>query len=101
MIVGGDWNQLPPDFHSEPTTPQYTPHRLSKDLLPEGWHLIYDRSVETVRFANEPYSKGQTLTATVDFFLVSPNIEVLEVKCYDLEFRNSDHNPVRARFRLN
>lgn len=37
---------------------------------------------------------------TVEFFLVSPNIEVSNVKCYDLEFKNSDHNPVQARFRL-
>ena len=100
VIVGGDWNQTPPDYPAEPSTPQYTPHLMSKDLLPEEWQVVYDRSVETVRFANEPYIKGRTLTATVDFFLVSPNIEVLEVKCYDLEFKNSDHNPVQARFRL-
>jgi endonuclease/exonuclease/phosphatase family metal-dependent hydrolase len=100
VVVGGDWNQLPPDYPAEPSTPQYTPHRIPQDLLPYGWQVIYDQSVETVRFANEPYVRGRTLTATVDFFLVSPNIEVLKVKCHDLEFRNSDHNPVQARFRL-
>jgi len=100
VIVGGDWNQTPPDYPTEPTTPQYTPHRMSKDLLPESWQVVYDSLAATVRFANEPYIKGRTLTATVDFFLVSPNIEALEVKCYDLEFKNSDHNPVVARFRL-
>ena len=100
VIVGGDWNQTPPDYPAEPTTPKYTPHRMSKALLPDGWQVVDDRSVETVRFANEPYIKGRTLTATVDFFLVSPNIEVVEVKCFDLEFKNSDHNPVRGKFRL-
>ena len=100
VIAGGDWNQLPPDYPAEPTTPQYTPHRLSKDLLPNGWQVVYDKSVETVRFANEPYVKGRTLTATVDFFLVSPNVEALDVKGYTLDFQNSDHNPVQARFRL-
>jgi len=100
VIVGGDWNQLPPDYPDEPTTPQYTPHRMSQDLLPDGWQVVYDKSVETVRFANEPYLKGRTLTATVDFFLISPNVEALEVKGYSLDFKNSDHNPVQARFRL-
>ena len=100
IIVGGDWNQVPPDYPSEPTTPQYTPHRILKDMLPDGWKVIYDKSGETVRFANEPYVKGRTLTATVDFFLVSPNIEVLEVKAYPLEFKHSDHNPVQSKFRF-
>jgi len=100
VIVGGDWNQTSPDYPAEPTTPQYTPHRLTENLLPEGWQVIDDKSVETVRFANEPYVKGRTLTATVDFFLASPNVNVMEIKCFDLEFKNSDHNPVRARFRL-
>jgi endonuclease/exonuclease/phosphatase family metal-dependent hydrolase len=101
VIAGGDWNQLPPDYPAEPTTPQYTPHRISQDLLPDGWQVVYDKSVETVRFANEPYIKGSTLTATVDFFLVSPNVEAVEIKGYALDFEHSDHNPVRARFRLN
>jgi len=100
VIVGGDWNQLPPDYPAEPTTPQYTPHRISQDLLPDGWQVVCDKSVETVRFANEPYIKGRTLTATVDFFLVSPNVEVLDVKGYSLDYEHSDHNPVRGRFRL-
>ena len=100
VIVGGDWNQLPPDYPTEPTTPQYTPYRIIKDMLPDGWKVVYDQSVETVRFANEPYAKGRTLTATVDFFLISPNVEALYVKAYPLEFRHSDHNPVSAKFKL-
>ena len=100
VIVGGDWNQLPPDYPTAPTTPQYTPHHIQKDLLPDGWQVIYDKSVESVRFANEPYIKGRTLTATVDFFLISPNVEALEIKCHTLEFKYSDHNLVQARFRL-
>ena len=100
VIVGGDWNQVPPDYPAVPTTPRYTPHRMSQDLLPDGWQVVYDKSVETVRFANESYVKGRTITATVDFFLVSPNVETLEIKGYTLDFQNSDHNPVQAKFRL-
>ena len=100
VIVGGDWNQVPPDYPAVPTTPRYTPHRMSQYLLPDGWQVVYDKSVETVRFANESYVKGRTITATVDFFLVTPNVETLEIKGYALDFQNSDHNPVQAKFRL-
>ncbi|MDR1226952.1 MAG: endonuclease/exonuclease/phosphatase family protein [Prevotellaceae bacterium] len=100
VIVGGDWNQVPPDYPTEPATRQYTPNRMSQELLPGGWQVAYDKSAESVRFANEPYMKGHTLTATVDYFLVSPNVEVLEVGTRELNFQNSDHNPISARFRL-
>jgi len=100
VIVGGDWNQVPPDYPTEPTTPQYTTYRITKDLLPNGWNVVYDKSVETVRFANEPYVKRRTITSTVDYFLVSPNVELLEVKAFQLEYKHSDHNPVTAKFKL-
>jgi len=100
VIAGGDWNQVPPDYPTTPTTPQYTPHRIPQELLPEGWQIVYDKTAETVRFANEPYVKNRTLTATVDFFVVSPNVKVLEAATHNLGFEHSDHNPVTARFDL-
>jgi len=100
VIVGGDWNQVPPDYPTEPTTPQYTTYRITNDLLPDDWNVVYDKTVETVRFANKPYEKGQTITSTVDYFIVSPNVEVLEVNVFQLEFKHSDHNPVHLKVRL-
>jgi hypothetical protein len=35
----------------------------------------------------------------IDFFVASPNLEVLDVAARDLGFLNSDHNPVRILVR--
>jgi endonuclease/exonuclease/phosphatase family metal-dependent hydrolase len=42
-----------------------------------------------------------TTCSTIDFFLISPNIEVLEIRTLDLEFENSDHLPVLMKIKLN
>jgi exonuclease III len=42
----------------------------------------------------------QTFTTVIDYFLLSPNIELLEVKGIDEGFENSDHNPVSMRIKL-
>jgi exonuclease III len=36
----------------------------------------------------------------IDGFIVSPNVEVLSVQTIDLDFKNSDHNPVKLTFAL-
>ena len=38
--------------------------------------------------------RATTTTTVIDFFLLSPNVETASVKCINLEFKNSDHNPV-------
>ena len=55
--------------------------------------------VASCRNADGPYAEGQ-LRLTVDGFLVSPNVEVVESEVLDFGFENSDHNPVRMTFRL-
>ena len=49
--------------------------------------------VPSCRNADGPYHDGQYVL-TIDGFLVSANIEVLESKVYDYGFKYSDHNPV-------
>ncbi len=100
VVVGGDWNQTPVDFDKHVGTTQYTPHPLAADAMPEEWKWVYDNKTESLRFANEPYTKGKTLTTTVDFFLISPNVKVLDVATHNLGFEHSDHNPVTGRFEL-
>ena len=58
-------------------------------VAPEG----KDAPVPSVRNADGPYHDGQ-LVLTVDGFLVSPNVEVLESEVLDTGFACSDHNPV-------
>jgi endonuclease/exonuclease/phosphatase family metal-dependent hydrolase len=100
VIVGGDWNQTPPDYDKQVGTKEYTPFRLDSTLFAQGWHWVYDRSCETMRFTNEPYREGKTLSSTVDFFIASPHVQALSVTVHDLSFAHSDHNPVTAKFEL-
>jgi endonuclease/exonuclease/phosphatase family metal-dependent hydrolase len=53
-----------------------------------------------MRFTNRPYDEKESLTTVVDFILVSPNVEVVEVAEHRLGFERSDHNPVTATFEL-
>lgn len=64
-------------------------------IAPEG----KGAPVPSVRNADGPYHDGQ-LVLTVDGFLVSPNVQVLESEVLDTGFANSDHNPVVMTVKL-
>jgi exonuclease III len=46
------------------------------------------------------YDPLTTTTTVIDFFLLSPNVESISVKCINLSFENSDHNPVLIKIKL-
>jgi exonuclease III len=102
IIAGGDWNQCPPDFK-----PYFHGHQvnekqmvLNSDYLPEDWTWSYDDTVPSNRTVIAAYEPSVTTTTVIDFFLLSPNVESVSIKCIDLEFENSDHNPVILKARL-
>lgn len=102
VIAGGDWNQCPPGFAPDFPGRVFDYDDLlyvSPELFP-GWHWAFDARQPTCRRLGESYVPGKTPVTLIDFFLVSPNVEVLELKTVDLDFANSDHNPVTGRFRL-
>jgi len=102
VIVGGDWNQCPPLF-----SPGFAKNRMDNEnrmdieatYLP-GWKWAYDRAIPSNRRLVAPYDEKSTLTTVIDFFLVSPNIEVLKVQGIHLDFEHSDHNPVKLEILL-
>lgn len=103
IIVGGDWNQIPADF--DPNTfkkdeDEYFQSKVDKDYMP-GWSWAYDASVATNRKLHKPYDAEKTFTTVIDYFLTSPNVEILEVKAKDLNFEHSDHQPVFLNIQLN
>ncbi|HRS53838.1 MAG TPA: hypothetical protein P5250_03950 [Bacteroidales bacterium] len=61
---------------------------------------MYDSMVPTNRDVNTPYYNDYTKTTIIDFFVVSPNIKVLEIKADDKNFTYSDHNPVKMKVKL-
>ena len=105
VIVGGDWNQTF-EFVDTDRFPIYKegkfylPSVIKNDWLPEGWQWAIDEVTPTYRLLNAKYVKGQSQVGIIDGFLVSPNIHIDNIKTLDLNFENSDHNPVVATFTL-
>lgn len=59
-----------------------------------------DAPAASCRTASEPYSLETTFRLTVDGFLVSGNVVVVDSAVLDAGFLYSDHNPVRMDFKL-
>jgi len=105
VVVGGDWNQSPPDFPLTFFGGTYQSNdfilkSVDADLLPDNWKWVYDPQSPTNRYLNESFVPGKTNRCIIDMFLVSPNVEVLHNKTFDLQFKNSDHNPINMRFKM-
>jgi len=100
VVIAGDWNfQI-----AETNFPHTTDERFlfwlfpfPQDALPEGWRIAADASIPSVRTNHKPYVAGENYVTTIDGYIVSSNVEVLEVNGYDLGFEYTDHQPVRIR----
>lgn len=103
VIVGGDWNQNPPQFNASLVTDGnkvFAFEHVPESFKPEGWNWAVDQSKATNRNVNEPYLKGRTLTTIIDFFLTSPNVKVISVNAIVNGFEHSDHQPVVLKVKL-
>ena len=105
FVVGGDWNQNPPNFNAANFGTQLEEDTfklsvLNKKLFPDNWNFNYDNSVATARSNVNPYQKGISPTTILDFFLTSPGLKVNFVKGIELDFKNSDHQPVIMNFEI-
>lgn len=102
VIAGGDFNASFPDLPAMPTVepdgwqPQILPE------LPEGLSYAFDAGSPTCRSLSKPYSgnRSDTQFYIIDGFIVSDNLKVNHVETVDLNFRNSDHNPVLMQLTL-
>lgn len=105
VIVGSDWNQCPPGFEyntfSKESADDYFQSNIADDFLPEGWQWVYDANVPTNRKLAASYVPGKTFVTLIDFYLVSPNIEVVSVEGIDQNFKYSDHQPIKLSIKLN
>ena len=104
VFAGGDWNANPPNFKPEGdfNGNEFFESKVKMDAntMPEGWTWAFDPSAPTNRDNAFPFKKGKTPTTILDYFLISPNVELLTAKNIDLGFKNSDHNPVYVKVRL-
>jgi len=103
VVAGGDWNNNPVGFqkeniHSGDVVKEIEP-QIPDSFLP-GWQFAFDPSQPTNRDVDGPYRKGKTKTTIIDFFVLSPNIELEFAKTFRTGFEDSDHQPVMIRVRL-
>lgn len=102
VVIGGDWNQLliqSESYGKDLVLPEWLV-RVPETLTASGFKWAYDEKVNTVRDLATLYEAGVTFETVIDGFLVSPNVEILEVKGHDLKFEHSDHNPVTLTFKF-
>lgn len=64
------------------------------DFLPDGFTWSFDPNHSTNRNVDIPYTKSKTGTTTIDFFILSPNITLLNTNTLQTGFEFSDHQPV-------
>jgi len=105
VVLGGDWNQTfaSVDVDQYPLYDQgriFTPYIIPGDWLDAGWSYGVADNAPTYRLLSGAYEPGVTQTGVIDGFVVSPNVMIDSVRVLDLEFQNSDHNPVELIFRL-
>ncbi|MCY7330880.1 MAG: endonuclease/exonuclease/phosphatase family protein [Saprospiraceae bacterium] len=104
VILGGDWNQCPPNFRFDTFMPGqtqgYVQGNIPFDFFPDTWQYAYDPTVPTNRKASDPYVKGETFETLIDFFLISPNLTVRSIRGIPQDFQFSDHQPVWVEIQL-
>ena len=103
VIAGGDWNQCPYNFEPMFDGEVFDTELLAfidKDYPKDDWKWAYDSTLPTNRRVKIPYEKGKTQVTLIDFFLVSPNVIIEEVKGMNLGFEFTDHQPVELKVKL-
>lgn len=103
VVVGGDWNQLPPSFDDHvfnSDKSQTPPQGISNDFLETYWKWVFDTRTPTNRDLSAKYQKGKTYTTLIDYFLMSDNLELLKIKTEDMGFSCSDHQPVMIQLAI-
>lgn len=101
VVLGGDWNlalcenNFP---HTTDLTHLFWLVDLPEKKIPQGWQIVCDEQVPSVRTNFQPYIAGRNYTAIIDGFIVSPNVHVKSVTTTDTQFEHTDHQPVTARF---
>jgi endonuclease/exonuclease/phosphatase family metal-dependent hydrolase len=104
VIAGGDWNMNPAGFDES----LFKSHDAGFSIAgmdglsgpDNSWTVAYDPYYPTNRDISGPYSEGGNPATIIDFFICSPNVEVLSTRTLYDHFEYSDHHPVYLRFSL-
>lgn len=108
-VAGGDFNKdllgnSPEIFGVATRADGSWAQAIPEGLIPDTLTLVApcdpERPVASCRTASEPYDELTSFRVTVDGFLVSENVKVMDASVLDTGYAWSDHNPVRMDFVL-
>ncbi|CDN32265.1 Endonuclease/Exonuclease/phosphatase family protein [Mucinivorans hirudinis] len=102
-VTAGDWNSNPPGYKASQRELQdkhFSVISLSSNDFPQGFRVLADTTVKSVRYGYEPYNAQTTTRSAIDFALLGGDVEPVSVETVDLGFENSDHNPVLLTVKL-
>lgn len=103
IVCGGDFNHDIANSINSFETSQEIPewvYVLSQRDLANHFSFATSNNVPTCRSTDIAYEKGINYTVVVDGFIVSDNIDIVEIFNIDNDFKYSDHNPVYLKFKL-
>lgn len=103
VVAGGDFNHDIANSINLFETTQKVPnwvYTLKNEQLAEGYIFASNNNAPTCRSTDIKYTKGVNYSVVIDGFIVSSNVEVVEVQNIDNDFEFSDHNPVYLQFKL-
>jgi endonuclease/exonuclease/phosphatase family metal-dependent hydrolase len=101
VVLGGDWNMelAKSNFPHETDKKHFFWHiNFPTERLLKGWQIGVDKTTPTVRSNNKPYVKGENYTLIIDGYIVSPNVNIEQVKTIDTDFECTDHLPIVGIF---
>ncbi|WP_051227081.1 endonuclease/exonuclease/phosphatase family protein [Butyrivibrio sp. MC2013] len=101
IVAAGDFNQSFSniDTSAYPLTDEslWLCGQLDAESFGEHFNLVMDNSTPTCRSLDKPYPGGSPSDFQyymLDGFIVSDNLQIDKYETIDLDFENSDHNPV-------
>lgn len=108
IVCGGDFNHDLLEKEKVSGKVESWAHPFPRKELPEhfslGVDLLSDEArntqVKSSRSNDMPYDPRKTSVVTLDGFIISDNIGIMEYDVLDVSFNYSDHNPVTMSFKL-
>lgn len=108
VIAGGDFNQAFSDVDTSAypliSEDLWQPGAIDTDEFGDDLLFQTDNRAPSCRSLDQPY-KGADHNKfqyyLIDGFIVSSNVSVESVETQNLEFKNSDHNPILMKVKLN
>ena len=106
VIAAGDFNQTfsNVDLSSyKQEKGRWQAGKIDVNIFEDDFYCLMNSDIPSCRSLHAPYKdadKESFQYYIIDGFLISKNVTVLDCKTLDLGFKNSDHNPVVAKVKL-